>query len=287
MNKLLFSAAAILVALSGFSQELKSVYHWTGTADGMSVDLILAERSDGMLAGQLVTVEDNLTLEHEVYGFTVMDSPGNLVMDSYYLNSRSYTIPGKINASGDLECWLVPDNGGTLFLYNDKESVETVLKKTDAPAGFENPFKHASYKEMKRFSEYYISWSRPVDLEPEGRSLMTLSDRKGKLIFSLDAEGAPTYGDLRIGDDEANEKGKYVAFRKGFADFKDGTLTMRMEFFKNFVYISRTCEFDPTDDRHLDSEKLSGFCILMAHYDSLPEWWYEEEDYDEDYSDEE
>lgn len=269
MKKILLLLSALLIAIPGFSQEIKNIYHWTGSSEeGMSIDLTVAVRSDGLVAGTFVTETNGVSAEYTAFGFELKDYPNNLLLDIYSGSDFSYSLPGEITASGDYDCWVVP---------NLDDGTKAVLKKAPAPKNFENPFKHATYKEMKKVSEFYRARQDSAE-DMSINSLITMSDEEGKIIFTINADGADyKYGDLYVGDDDMNSQAQWLDYKDGVVDFTVNKLSIRLEFFKDFVYVKRTCEFDARDDMNMDFEKAAGYYYLQSHIDGLPAWWYEEE----------
>lgn len=259
--------SALLVTVSAFSQETKAIHHWTGNVDGQALDLTLAERSDGLLAGTLVKTEGGSTSEFAVYGFSLKDTPGNLLMDAYAGCDVSYSLPGKITDAGDYDCWFVPVC---------EDGTQVVLKKAAAPQNFRDPFKHATFQELGKVSEYYRSKQTSRE-DSDISSLVTMSD-KGKLIFTIDVPNADhKFGELYIGDDEMNADAEFLPYKDGIVDLTVYKLSYRLEFFKDFVYVKRTSRFNPADDMSMDFTKAEGFYILQTHFSELPVWWYEGE----------
>lgn len=274
MKRLLILMSALILSFSCEEGEDLNIYHWVGEG----IDLTLAERPDGLAAGTLMMVEGKDTNNYAVYGYKLADTPGNFLLDVYNEEICWYSLPGKVNDAGDYECWIIPSD--------DLQGKEAVLKKAEAPKDFTSPFKHADYKDFKSVSDYESIKKKAVDGSEYFGDVMTMTDGKGGLVFSVTATDCDyKFGDLYVGNDEMMKDAVYLPFKDGILDYTVNKLSLRLEFFKTFVHISRTCEFDPADDMHISAEKVIGFYPLVSHFDDIPAWWYEEEDGDDYQSD--
>ena len=243
-------------------------YHWTGNNDHGPVELILAGRGDGLLAGYYHWTFEGSEYTSDVYGTRVDGSENNLLLSVYPSSgcSRLKSLPGEIMEDGSYKGWEIWDN--------QKYEMEISLQPSDAfPEDFENPLQHLKFKELKKFGEYVDIFTSPIYGECS-KVLTFLTGRGGRISFDISADMG---GDFSCGNlDYAKlQPESYVNFKDGFVEYTEGSFTCRIEFFKNFLYIERVSEFDASDPICLDSDKIMGFYPLQEISEEIPETWWE------------
>lgn len=240
-----------------------ALYHWRGDNGDGPVELILAGRSDGLLAGRCNWTYEGAEYTSDVYGTRVDGSEKNLLLSVYAGSgcSRVRFLPGEIMEDGSYKGWEVWDNR--------KYEMEFCLQPAEGfPEDFENPFQHIKFRELQKYGEYVDLYTSPV--YGECFKVMTfLTGRGHKISFNIAADlgGGFAFGNL---DCSKHKPEDYVKFKDGVVEYSKGTFSCRMEFFKDFLYVKRVSEFDAEDPVCLDSDKIVGFYPLRMIAEEIP-----------------
>lgn len=278
MKRLLVAFAAILMFLpscGGAKKDWKSdcqLYHWTGTNDQGPVELVIAARADGLISGFYHWTHSGSEYTSEVLGNRVDGAENNLLLSVYSGPARLKSLPGEIMPDGSYKGWEIGD-------YPTYETEICLQKAEGFPEDFENPFEHLKYKELKKFAEFADVFTSPV-YGPCGRAVTILTSGANSLSFYFETDIA---GGARLGNmDSKLEPEGTVKFKDGFVEYTEDGFTCRMEFFKNFMYVTRVSEFDANNETCMDSDKLMGFYPLQSIGENIPETWWEGEGMEED-----
>lgn len=255
----LLITALLLLAATSHAQK---IHGWTAIIGEQMYELTLAERSDGLMAGTLAIMSDDGSGEEQfVAGHMIED--GVFIVVSYRHCFTANLFAGEIGSDGKLACHFEPEKG---------DSMEVVMIPTPGKTGFIDPFIHATYKDLALISEYANDFA----------SMVVKTDGKGDILFRMDAEKSGRMFGALYYDEEPEDPSCYLSFNDGIVEYEQNSVSLRIEFFKDFAVVERTSEYDPNNSAHVDSDYVLGVYRHQASYDDYPVWWFEDEESDFD-----
>lgn len=230
---------------------------WEGTCDGRDVKVTLAKNKEDLVMGKLVFTATNKTLA--LAGFKLEN---NLILTVFDGNTKTDVLSGSIDGDG--------------HFTGDLQWTERKLvlgKSLQQPDDYRDPFEPLNYQQLRKASKYSVTADDPLRGESHSTAGV-LTDGDGKIGFFVETD---TPYDARIGTLMNGESGDEIEFEDGKAIYSVASFKCQLEFFRDFLYISRLSKFNALDDYCMESEYLMAFYPLESRSTGIPDGWDEDD----------